>query len=150
MSLLYQISVREIYAKDTIGILLSSFVRYACVLCNLHNSILSSQFSTCQVVPKISSPFRDYSANSYVARTNWLIASLGKEGKIGEARRVFEEMPDRDVVSWTAVITGYIKCGMIEEARKLFDRIDAIKNVVTWTALVGGYVRLNRIEEARS
>ncbi|XP_022983729.1 pentatricopeptide repeat-containing protein At2g35030, mitochondrial [Cucurbita maxima] len=150
MSLLYQVLIKEIYAKDTSRILLSSFARYVRVLSNSHNSRLSSLFSTYQVVPKISSKDRDYSANSNVARTNWLITKLGKEGKIGEARRVFEEMPDRDVVSWTAVITGYIKCGMIEEAKKLFDRDDAIKNVVTWTALVSGYVRLSRIEEARS
>ncbi|KAA0053867.1 pentatricopeptide repeat-containing protein [Cucumis melo var. makuwa] len=149
MSVLYQISVGEICAKHTTTTLLSSFGRYAFLLCNLHNSILSSQFSTCQVVPKISSPVRDFSANSNVARSNWLITKLGKEGKIREARKVFEEMLDRDVVSWTAVITGYIKCGMIEEAKTLFDRNDAIKNVVTWTALVSGYVKLNRIEEAR-
>ncbi|KAL4031437.1 hypothetical protein IC575_009715 [Cucumis melo] len=149
MSLLYQISVREIYTKPTITTLLSSFGRYAFVLCNLHNSILSSQFSTYQVVPKIPSPVRDFSTSSNVARSNRLITKLGKEGKIREARKVFEEMLDRDVVSWTAVITGYIKCGMIEEAKTLFDRNDAIKNVVTWTALVSGYIRLSRIEEAR-
>lgn len=150
MYLLHPIPIREIYANDTTRVLLSSFVRYVCGLSNLHKSRLLSQFSTCQVVPKISSTVRDYSANSNVAHTNLLISKLGKEGKIGEARRMFEEMPDRDVVSWTAVITGYIKCGMIEEAKKLFDRTDAIKNVVTWTALVSGYVRLGQIEEARN
>ena len=45
------------------------------------------------------------------------------------------------------MISGYIESGMIEEAKTLFDRNDAIKNVVTWTAWVSGYVRLNRIEE---
>ncbi|XP_031253212.1 pentatricopeptide repeat-containing protein At2g35030, mitochondrial [Pistacia vera] len=57
-------------------------------------------------------------------------------------------MPEKDVVTWTTVISGYIKCGLIEEARKLFDRVDAQKNVVTWTALMSGYVRRNRIFEA--
>uniref|UniRef100_A0A0A0LHH2 Pentatricopeptide repeat-containing protein n=1 Tax=Cucumis sativus TaxID=3659 RepID=A0A0A0LHH2_CUCSA len=99
MSLLYQISVREIYTKHTITTLLSSFGRYALVLCNLHNSISSSQFSTYRVVSKIPSPVRDFSTISNLARSNWLIKKLGKEGKIGEARKVFEEMPDRDVVS---------------------------------------------------
>lgn len=149
MSSLYRIPIGAIYAKDTTGVLFN-FVRYVAVVSSLCNSRFWSQFCTYQVERKISSTDRDYSANSTVARTNWLITKLGKEGRIGEARRVFEEMPDRDVVSWTAVITGYIKCGMIEEARKLFDRIDAKKNVVTWTALVSGYVRLSRIKEARS
>lgn len=101
-----------------------------------------------KVAPRITMPDRDYSANSIVAKSNWLITKLSKDGKIGEARQVFDEMPEKDVVTWTTVITGYIKCGMLEEARRLFDRVDAKKNVITWTALVGGYIRLKRIKEA--
>ncbi|GAV58395.1 PPR domain-containing protein/PPR_1 domain-containing protein/PPR_2 domain-containing protein/PPR_3 domain-containing protein [Cephalotus follicularis] len=97
---------------------------------------------------KMSITHQDYSANSTVARSNCLITSLSRQGRILEARKLFDEMPDRDVVTWTTVITGYIKCGLIEEARKLFYRADAIKNVVTWTAMVSGYVRSNRIKEA--
>ncbi|XP_042965868.1 pentatricopeptide repeat-containing protein At2g35030, mitochondrial-like [Carya illinoinensis] len=97
---------------------------------------------------RFATPGRDYSANSNVARSNWLITKLCREGKIGEAQRVFDGMCERDVVTWTTVITGYIKCGMVEEARRLFGRVDAKKNVITWTALVSGYIRLNRIKEA--
>ncbi|KAJ6778847.1 hypothetical protein OIU74_002600 [Salix koriyanagi] len=57
-------------------------------------------------------------------------------------------MPERDVVTWTTLISGYIKFGLIVEARSLFDRVDAIKDVVTWTAMLSGYVRLRRIQEA--
>ncbi|KAL2330540.1 hypothetical protein Fmac_018121 [Flemingia macrophylla] len=44
------------------------------------------------------------------------------------------------------MITGYVKCGMIREARKLFDRSDAKRDVVTWTAMVRGYFRLNQLQ----
>ncbi|KAJ8770430.1 hypothetical protein K2173_015044 [Erythroxylum novogranatense] len=98
--------------------------------------------------PKISSPIRDVSPNSVVARSNWLISKLGREGKIQEARALFDEMPERDVVTWTGMVSGYIKCGLIGEARRLFDRVDAMKNVITWTAMLSGYVRLNRVLEA--
>lgn len=81
-------------------------------------------------------------------RCNFFISKLCKEGKINEARKVFEEMSDRDVCLWTTMIGGYIKGGMIKEARKLFDRSDAEKNVIVWTAMVSGYVKLNQIEEA--
>ncbi|KAL5546542.1 hypothetical protein UlMin_006229 [Ulmus minor] len=93
-------------------------------------------------------PGRDFSENSDVARSNWMITKLSKEGRIYDARKVFDEMPEPDVITWTAVITGYIKCGMVEEARKLFDRVDAKKNVITWTAMVNGYIRFKRIKEA--
>ncbi|OMO78031.1 hypothetical protein CCACVL1_14691 [Corchorus capsularis] len=60
-------------------------------------------------------------------------------------------MPDRDkdVITWTAVISGYIKLGLIDEARKLFDRVDSKKNVVTWTAMLSGYMRSNQIVQAQ-
>ncbi|PIA62140.1 hypothetical protein AQUCO_00200265v1 [Aquilegia coerulea] len=57
-------------------------------------------------------------------------------------------MSERDVVTWTTVISGYVKCGLIKEARMLFDDVDAKKNVVTWTALIGGYIRSKQISEA--
>ncbi|OVA04209.1 Pentatricopeptide repeat [Macleaya cordata] len=57
-------------------------------------------------------------------------------------------MPDRDVVTWTTVISGYIKCGLIKEARVLFDEPGAVKNVVTWTAMLSGYIRSRQISEA--
>ncbi|RDX60604.1 Pentatricopeptide repeat-containing protein, mitochondrial, partial [Mucuna pruriens] len=81
-------------------------------------------------------------------RCNFFISRLCQEGKIDDARKVFDEIPERDVGLWTTMITGYIKRGMIREARKLFDRFDAEKNVVTWTAMVSGYIRFNQVKEA--
>ncbi|KAF5749045.1 pentatricopeptide repeat-containing protein [Tripterygium wilfordii] len=100
------------------------------------------------IAHKIEFPERDYSANPAVAHSNHVITKLSREGRINEARNVFDEMCARDVVTWTTVITGYVKCGLMEEARKLFDRVDAKKNVITWTSMVSGYVRLKRISEA--
>ncbi|XP_028773369.1 pentatricopeptide repeat-containing protein At2g35030, mitochondrial [Neltuma alba] len=87
-------------------------------------------------------------ANLEMKHSNILISNLCKEGRIDEARKVFDEMVERDVVLWTTMITGYIKCGMMNEARRLFDRVDAKNNVVTWTAMVAGYIKFNQIEES--
>ncbi|XP_043715883.1 pentatricopeptide repeat-containing protein At2g35030, mitochondrial-like [Telopea speciosissima] len=94
---------------------------------------------------EISSSKRDYSIDQNVARSNFLISKLSREGKIAEVRQIFDRMPIRDVVTWTAVISGYIKCGMVEEARLLFDEADAKKNVVTWTAMLSGYIQSNQM-----
>ncbi|KAF9625289.1 hypothetical protein IFM89_020875 [Coptis chinensis] len=59
-------------------------------------------------------------------------------------------MPEKDVVTWTTVISGYIKCGMIREARLLFEEAGAKKNVVTWTAMLSGYIRSKQIMEAEN
>ncbi|KAK7316618.1 hypothetical protein RJT34_00217 [Clitoria ternatea] len=86
--------------------------------------------------------------HSQMKRCNLLISGLCKEGKIDHARKAFDEMPERDIGLWTTMISEYIKCGMIREARKLFDRIDAKKNVVIWTAMVNGYIKFNQVKEA--
>ncbi|XWS57138.1 hypothetical protein CRYUN_Cryun09bG0146800 [Craigia yunnanensis] len=106
--------------------------------------------SVISVKCKTTIPSIDSSANSSTARSNWLITKLSKEGKISQVRKLFDKLPerDKDVITWTAVISGYIKLGLIEEARKLFDRVDSKKNVVTWTAMLSGYMRSNRILDA--
>ena len=38
-------------------------------------------------------------------------------------RKVFDEMPDRNVISWMELISAYGKSGDVESARKLFDRL---------------------------
>ncbi|XP_059284538.1 putative pentatricopeptide repeat-containing protein At3g08820 [Lycium ferocissimum] len=40
--------------------------------------------------------------------------------ELGYARKVFDEMPERDVVCWTCLISGYAKLGLCEEALSLF------------------------------
>ncbi|KAK8371371.1 hypothetical protein V6Z12_A01G241300 [Gossypium hirsutum] len=92
----------------------------------------------------------DYSVSSSVARSNWLITNLSKEGKLSQARELFDNLceRDKDVITWTALISGYIRIGLIDEARKLFDRVDSRKNVVTWTAMLNGYIRSDRIVDA--
>lgn len=48
---------------------------------------------------------------------------FAKCGSLEEARRVFEEMPQRDLVSWTAMICGAMQNGSWSEALILFKRM---------------------------
>ena len=36
-------------------------------------------------------------------------------GSLGDARRVFDEMLVRDVISWTGVISGNVRAGLFED-----------------------------------
>ncbi|KAM0950513.1 putative tetratricopeptide-like helical domain superfamily, DYW domain-containing protein [Dioscorea sansibarensis] len=49
-----------------------------------------------------------------------LVCLYGKCGRLAEARFLFDQMPVRNVVSWTAIITGYMDNGRLEEALELF------------------------------
>ncbi|OAY82250.1 Pentatricopeptide repeat-containing protein, mitochondrial [Ananas comosus] len=57
-------------------------------------------------------PTTTKSAFSY----NALLSVLAKSGRVADARRVFDEMPQRDVVSWNAMISGYLLHGRKNEA----------------------------------
>ncbi|CAK9184026.1 unnamed protein product [Ilex paraguariensis] len=111
------------------------------------NWMITKLYHSINLLSNLAVPRLDYSVNQYTARSNWMITKLSKERRIAEARQVFDGMPEPDVITWTTLISGYIKCGLMREARKLFDRVDAKKNVVTWTAMVSGYLRMNHILE---
>ncbi|EOY16117.1 Pentatricopeptide repeat (PPR) superfamily protein, putative [Theobroma cacao] len=51
---------------------------------------------------------------------NNLISVYSRFGKLMEARKVFDKMAERNVVSWTAMINGYSKLGFDDEALRLF------------------------------
>ncbi|KAI5055236.1 hypothetical protein GOP47_0030381 [Adiantum capillus-veneris] len=63
----------------------------------------------------------------YVGRAtvpgNALVDMYAKCNELLKAREVFDELPFRDVVSWTALIAGYSQRGHGEEALKCFDQM---------------------------
>ncbi|KAH7855317.1 hypothetical protein Vadar_023655 [Vaccinium darrowii] len=70
-------------------------------------------------------------------------------GSLVEAQKVFDQMPDRNSVTWNALITGFIKWGKLGFARTLFDRMPN-QNVVSWTGIIDGYARNNQHKVALS
>ncbi|XP_010427975.1 PREDICTED: pentatricopeptide repeat-containing protein At1g71420 [Camelina sativa] len=51
---------------------------------------------------------------------NYLITMYAKCGNVLNARQVFDYMPDRNVVSWSALISGYAQAGNEQEGLSLF------------------------------
>eukprot|EP01018_Ginkgo_biloba_P000317 Gb_38242 [translate_table: standard] len=54
---------------------------------------------------------------------NTLVNMYTKCGSLVDARRVFDQMPKRDVFSWTVMIASYVRHGLCEEALTLFHRM---------------------------
>ncbi|XP_006663280.1 pentatricopeptide repeat-containing protein At4g18520, chloroplastic [Oryza brachyantha] len=51
---------------------------------------------------------------------NNLISAYAKFDEVLDARKVFDEMPERSVVSWTAMMNAYLKLGHYGEVVRLF------------------------------
>ncbi|XP_050212106.1 pentatricopeptide repeat-containing protein At5g16860 [Mercurialis annua] len=52
-----------------------------------------------------------------------------------------------DVYVANSLVDMYAKCGMMNEANKVFDRME-IKDVVSWNSMVTGYSQIGKFEEA--
>ncbi|KAB2610209.1 pentatricopeptide repeat-containing protein [Pyrus ussuriensis x Pyrus communis] len=71
---------------------------------------------------------------------NCLINASIQWGNLNEARRLFDEMPERNEVLWTALISGLMRCGRVDESMWYFER-NPFHNVVSWTAGISGLVQ---------
>ncbi|KAJ9182037.1 hypothetical protein P3X46_006072 [Hevea brasiliensis] len=64
-----------------------------------------------------------------------------------EARALFDEMPEMNMVSWSVMLNAYSKAGFIDLAKEVFQRIP-YKDVVSWGIIIDGYVRVGNLSEA--
>ncbi|XP_051141930.1 pentatricopeptide repeat-containing protein At5g59600-like [Andrographis paniculata] len=82
---------------------------------------------------------------------NGLIDMYRLCGEIFCAGKVFDEMPERDIASWTTMICGYADSGNIREAVALFKRMRLAgvePNEFTWSAIIAGHSRIGDCDGA--
>ncbi|KAL2942865.1 hypothetical protein RDABS01_031214 [Bienertia sinuspersici] len=84
---------------------------------------------------------------SYDFVRNGLIHLYGICDVVDLSRKLFDVSESKDVVTWTAVINGYVKVGRIVDARELFDKMPE-RNVVSWSAMITGYAQMGLFNEA--
>ena len=53
-----------------------------------------------------------------------LVDVYARDGDFVSARNLFDDMPEKSLVSLTAMITCYAKHGMVKGARVLFDGLE--------------------------
>ncbi|KAF5472206.1 hypothetical protein F2P56_008943 [Juglans regia] len=52
---------------------------------------------------------------------------------------LFDEIPERNTVTWNTMISGYSRTGDVERARAVFDEMP-LRDVVSWSAMIAAYV----------
>jgi pentatricopeptide repeat protein len=69
-----------------------------------------------------------------------LIRAYVSCGDVAAARKVFDEMALKDVISWTNIVVAYSKNGDMGSVEDVFARCP-MKDMVAWTAMVTGYAQ---------
>lgn len=76
-----------------------------------------------------------------------LVDIYAKCGVLMDARRLFDKMYQRNAVSWTAIIAGYMQNRNADEALKLFEKMPK-RDVVSWTVMIAGYAQNGHVDKA--
>lgn len=82
---------------------------------------------------------------------NTLVDMYAKYGLLAEAQKVFDMLPVQDVVSWTALMAGYVEDGHSEEALSCFQHMllkGVAPNAFSWNTLILGYSEQGEIKKA--
>lgn len=65
------------------------------------------------------------------------------------ARRLFDEMSERNVVAWTAMISGYMRVGEMGNAFLLFEKMPE-RDTPSWNSVIAGFTQNGMFSEAIS
>ncbi|KAK6153078.1 hypothetical protein DH2020_012717 [Rehmannia glutinosa] len=82
-----------------------------------------------------------------VCVSNSLVTLFLRLGEIDSARKTFDRMEEKDVVSWTTILDMYVEMGDLREARRMFDEMPE-RNEVTWSAIIARFSQSGNAEEA--
>eukprot|EP00268_Persea_americana_P051186 TRINITY_DN5633_c0_g1_i1.p1 TRINITY_DN5633_c0_g1~~TRINITY_DN5633_c0_g1_i1.p1 ORF type:complete len:623 (+),score=82.37 TRINITY_DN5633_c0_g1_i1:332-2200(+) len=84
--------------------------------------------------------------------SNSLIDMYSKCGDIENARRVFDNMAERDMLSWNSIISGYVSNGLLLDAA--LEVLNSMKlagfepDLITWNTIMDAYSQMGLYEEA--
>ncbi|XP_059661998.1 putative pentatricopeptide repeat-containing protein At1g03510 [Cornus florida] len=75
-------------------------------------------------------------SNPFVACA--LVDMYGKCGSLSLARKLFDEIPERNVVVWNSMISLYTHSNDLPKALQLFECINVTPNASTFNSIIGG------------
>lgn len=76
-----------------------------------------------------------------------VVELYASSGRMGDAQKVFDEMPERNVVVWNLMIRGFCDSGDVERGLRLFRQMSE-RSVVSWNSMISSLSKCGRDREA--
>ncbi|KAK7329748.1 hypothetical protein VNO77_23925 [Canavalia gladiata] len=86
---------------------------------------------------------------SHVFISNQVLNMYAKCGQVFLARRVFDEMSQRNIVSWSAMISGYDQCGEHWMALNLFSQMQLLPNEYIFASTLSACASLVALKQGQ-
>ncbi|EFJ37642.1 hypothetical protein SELMODRAFT_73361 [Selaginella moellendorffii] len=78
---------------------------------------------------------------------NSMIAAMGSGGQLCEAEKIFEKMPERNIISWNSMLSCYTQARYLCRAKCLFDKMPRT-NEISWTSILQAFEKSGDIEQS--
>ncbi|KNA14719.1 hypothetical protein SOVF_105010 [Spinacia oleracea] len=114
---------------------------------------LSSSLRSCARIPfkiggvSIHAQVHKYEILKSVYVQTALLDFYSKLGDMKAAKKVFDEIDQKNVVSWNSLLAGYLKYKDLSMAKQLLDQMP-FKDIVSWNSMLSGYARSGDMDKA--
>ncbi|EFJ15045.1 hypothetical protein SELMODRAFT_43212, partial [Selaginella moellendorffii] len=80
---------------------------------------------------------------------NSMIAAMGSGGQLCEAEKIFEKMPERNIISWNSMLSCYTQARYLCRAKCLFDKMPRT-NEISWTSILQAFEKSGDIDQVKA
>ncbi|XP_024516890.1 pentatricopeptide repeat-containing protein At2g13600-like [Selaginella moellendorffii] len=105
-------------------------------LCNL----LTQLYGKCGHLHAARGIFDSLGERRNVYSWNIMITAYAQNGRLEEAKEIFDRSPQRTMVTYNAMVTAYSQNGHLQRAKALFDGMEQ-RDIVSWNAMLAAYAQ---------
>ncbi|WOL02097.1 hypothetical protein Cni_G10816 [Canna indica] len=113
---------------------------------------ICGQLSAVRLGEQVHCSLLKFGLDSHVYVSNTLIHMYAVFCDMNTARKVFDESPEKDIVSWNTLITGYAHCGLFHEGlKRLLGMLKSsyTPDEATWVVILSACAGLGALDFGR-